>query len=101
MSALLQGPVNGRNPLAARQVCCAPSLLRTKPAAHQVCCAPGLTRTKSCRQSTRGRQGLCYGALERDDFIFESSSRFITLFEHVLFRKTGSRFCGTCSSVEE
>src|SRR5271166_2276801 len=29
---------------------------------------------------------------------FESSSCSITLFEHVLFRKTGSHFCGTCSS---
>jgi acyl transferase domain-containing protein/acyl carrier protein len=34
-----------------------------------------------------------------DDFIFESSSRLSSLFEHVLFRKTGSHFCGTCSSL--
>jgi hypothetical protein len=36
-------------------------------------------------------------SLEQDDFILESSSRSITLVEHVLFRKTGSHFCGTCS----
>jgi hypothetical protein len=31
-----------------------------------------------------------YRLLEQDDFVFESSSRSIALFEHVLFRKTGS-----------
>jgi CRP/FNR family cyclic AMP-dependent transcriptional regulator len=38
------------------------------------------------------------GALKRDDFFFESSSRFIPLFKHDLFRKTGIHFSGSCFS---
>ena len=57
---------------------------------------PRLTLDPSRGKQQRGQRAEA--DLEQDDFAFESPSCSSSLFEHVLFRKTGSHFCGTCSS---